>query len=223
MAEDIVGLDPAARAARQERLGAYFDGWVATRLSGLRSSTTTGWGKWTNTKKVDIVQDAIAFEDHGNNPYNSWLNPQGQPSFNVYPKTLGFYMGEGFASKDPADNQDVKRILLEHATLTLRTQSGTIYAVQPLITLSPGLGIMTFSTDAFVYSEQFGPLAPMGMFKLPEVTAFSSKDTPQMIIQIDSDAQAELVSQAGSFPDPGVILGVRLIGLATYTRNAGRG
>lgn len=220
---EIVGLDAQAQQARNEKIGAYWDGFLATRLTGLRNNVLTGWGKWTDTKRVDLAQDAVAFADHGENPYNSWLNPQGMPSFNVYPRLMGFYMGEGFASKDPADNQDVKRILLEHATLILKTQAGNVFAVQPLITLPPGLGIMTFSTDAFVYSEQFGPLAPMGMFQLPDITAFSGKDTPQVILKIDPTAQAELVSQAGSFPDPGCILGVRLIGRATYNRNAGRG
>jgi len=221
MGDDLVGLAPADAAERGRKLGAPADLWTAMRLTGTRAGAT-GWGLWTSTKRVDMVQQAIAFADHGENPYNNWLNSQGQPAYNVYPKFVGFYMGEGFGSRDAADNQDVKRILLEHATLIIKTQQGNIFAIQPLLTLAPGMGIMTYTTDAQVTTEQFGPLAPMGMFELPNIAAFTAKDTPQFILKIDSDAQAELLSMAGSFPDPGCILAVRMLGKASYNRNAGR-
>lgn len=220
---NFVGLSPMDNAERSRKLGAHADLWTAMRLTGTRSSTVTGWGQWTDTKRVDIVQKAIEFPNHGENPYNNWLNPQGQPSFNVYPEVVGLYMGEGFGSRDAADNQDVKRILIEHSLLHVKTQSGNIFAIQPTLTLAPGVGLMTYTTDAQVTTEQFGPLSPAGMFRLPDITAFSTKDTPQLLFQIDAAAQAELVSMAGSFPDPGCIIAVRMIGKATYNRNSGRG
>lgn len=221
-----VGISPEAKKIRDLKLAAYWEGWIAFQLTGTRANTTTGFGAWSNDGTVDIAARAAAYEKPGENPYNSFLGSDSRPLFPVYPEVCGVYMGAGLASinaADPNELQQVIALIAEHSTLELRGKTYGRACFQPVVTLPPGIGIPTFTTDSFRYFEQHGALSKEQMFRLPADVAFSTDEKVTALLKIDSGARTALAALAGSFPSAGAVIAVRLIGTAEYQVQGGRG
>ncbi|WP_338866297.1 hypothetical protein [Myxococcus stipitatus] len=186
--------------------------WAAWRLTGTFNGATA-FQMLQSGGQIDIFREAAKYPADGDNPYNNWLTAERKPRFTVYAEAVGVYLSNRLGDgKVP-----VKAILAEHALLDLKNGAGASLCKQPLITLPSGFSIQEHNaiTNTAVdrrVAESFGPLSPMGMFKLPKDTVFGVNEQVSATLKVDPAAVAELMAMTGTLPGAGAIIAVCIFG-----------
>lgn len=218
---DKVSIEPAAAQLRKLRNAAEFRGVAAALFTGTRSNADTGFGRWTDNNEIDIFNIASQNQDgnsQGQSPLNTFLSSQQNSLYTVHAHYAGLYMGQNLSD---GNTGQVKALIAEHGMLQIETESLGIVCKQNVLTMPPGVDIRTQQTDSAVYVESFGPLSPVGLFRLPKNTIFAANnDVLRAKLKLTKAAVTRLTSGAGayanSFPAEGAIIAVVIYGIAEY-------
>lgn len=219
---ESVGIDATAAQLRKLRNAAEFRGIASALFTGARNDANTGFGRFTGNNEIDIFKIAATVDQDGNSqgqsPLNTWLSSQVNALYTVHAHYAGLYIGQGLAD---GNTGQVKALIAEHGLLTIETESLGIVCKQNVLTTPPGTDIRTQQTDSAVYVESFGPLYPVGLFRLPKNTIFAANnDVLRAKLKLTKAAVTRLTSNAGpyanSFPSEGAIIAVIIYGIAEY-------
>lgn len=215
-------ISPEGKALRDAVNTGEFRGITSWKLTSTRAGAT-GFGKFSTNNKVDVFKEAVNVGDGlpaGDSPYNTWLDENARPLFNVFPRHLGIYLGAGLSD----GTMEFKRTFLERCIVRLISTRGT-HIKQNALTLPSGFDLTEQQTDSGVYVERHGPPAPDKLFRLPDDLAFArATEKLQCILEIDKDLTTFLTANAGavagSFPAYGAVITVVVYGDAEYPLGA---
>jgi hypothetical protein len=198
------------RKLRDVAPGRHYAAW---KLTGAWNSATA-WGAFDGGGKVDIFAMAAAYSNQGENPYNSFLTREARPMFTIYPEAVGVYLSNDLTHA----TVPVKSILCEHGVLDIKNTSGASIVRQNLLTLPSGLGIEQRYTSADTAGadkrmcESFGPMSPVGLFRLKKDTVFPEAEQLRAFLTIDPGALTDLKAMSGSAPGRGATIGIVFYG-----------